>query len=142
MKPVPYNAHNPMQRITEDFLLLLAGGVLYCAFEMLLRGRTHPSMAVCGAICFAFIYRLNERYSRVPIPLRALAGAIFITGVELLSGCFLNIALGLDVWDYSTLPYHFLGQICLPYSVLWFLLCLPLSGISYLIRRHVFLANG
>ncbi|MBO5294568.1 MAG: hypothetical protein J6B71_04915 [Clostridia bacterium] len=141
MKPVPYT-HNPMQRAVESFFLILSGGVLYCALEILERGRTHPSMAVCGAVCFVFVYRLNERYTRLPVLLRATVGALFITGVELFAGCLLNLGLGLAVWDYSSLPYHFLGQICLRYSILWFLLCIPLSGLCYLIRRHVFLANG
>ena len=141
MKPIPYE-RNFLQAPVENFFLALMGGVLYCALEMAVRGSTHPSMAVCGAICVVFIYRLNERYPRVPILIRALFGGLFITGVELLAGCLLNLGLGFSVWDYSGLPYHFLGQICLSYSILWFLLCIPLTGISYLIRRHVFLGNG
>ncbi|MBQ7346376.1 MAG: hypothetical protein IJW55_00295 [Clostridia bacterium] len=140
MKPVPYY-HNPLQRVVEAFFLLLCGGVLYCGLEVLGRGWSHPSMAVCGALCFYFVYRVNERYTRVPVLMRALVGALFITGVELFAGCLLNLGLGLAVWDYSNMPYHFLGQICLPYSIFWFLLCIPLAGVSRLIRRHVFLSN-
>lgn len=140
MKPVLYE-HNPLQRIVENAFLCLFGGVLYYALEMIKRGWSHPSMAVCGAICFCLIYRLNERYPHVPVLLRALAGAFLITGVELFAGCLLNLGLGLAIWDYSGLPYQFLGQICLPYTILWFLLCIPLTGISYLIRRHVFLSH-
>ena len=141
MKPVPYT-HNSMQRAVEGFFLILSGSVLYCALEILERGRTHPSMAVCGAVCFVFVYRLNERYTRLPVLLRATVGALFITGVELFAGCLLNLGLGLDVWDYSSLPYHFLGQICLSYSIGWFLLCFPVCGLARLIRKTVFYAES
>ena len=33
-------------------LVLLAGGTVYCAIEVIWRGYTHISMAVCGGICF------------------------------------------------------------------------------------------
>ena len=33
--------------------------------------------------------------------------------------------MGLEIWDYSDLPYNLLGQVCLLYMNLWFLLSLP-----------------
>ncbi len=137
MKLIPHT-YNPFQKPTEAFFILLFGGVIYYGLETLLRGWSHWSMAVCGAICFYALYRLNERYPRVPLPLRALAGALFITAVELFAGCLLNLGMGLAVWDYSEMPYQFLGQICLPYSIFWFLLSFPVAGVCLLIRRIVF----
>lgn len=131
--------HNPYQRLVELPLLHLFGGVTYYGVETIARGWSHWSMAVCGAICFAFLYRLNERYPRTPLPLRALIGALFITSTELIAGCLLNLGMGLAIWDYSGLPYQFLGQICLPYSILWFLLCFPTAIVCRSIRRRVFL---
>ena len=32
----------------------------------------------------------------------------------------------LNVWDYSHVPMNFMGQICVPFTLLWF----PLSGIG------------
>ncbi|MBR3895046.1 MAG: hypothetical protein IKJ35_07860 [Clostridia bacterium] len=139
MKPVLYHPKS-LQRVAENLFLVLFGGVLYCALEITWRGRSHPSMAILGAICFCMIYRINERFPHLPVLLRALVEAILITLAELLAGCLLNLGLGLAVWDYSTLPYQFLGQICLPYTIVWFLLCIPLTGVSRLIRRHVFLS--
>ena len=140
MKLIP-NTYNPYQKHAEALFVLLFGGVTYYGIETLGRGWSHWSMAICGAICFFFLYRLNERYPRVSLPFRALAGAIFITVTELLAGCLLNLGMGLEIWDYSGLPYQFLGQICLPYSILWFLLCFPSALICRLIRRVVFLRN-
>lgn len=119
-------------------LLLLTGGVLYCALEMLFRGYTHISMALCGALCFLLIYRLNEEKPRLLLPIRALLSAALITGVEFVAGCILNLWLRLGVWDYSSMPYQFLGQICLPFFCLWFLLAFPACLLCTLIRRGVF----
>ena len=72
-------------------------------------------------------------------PLRALLGAIVITTAEFFAGCILNLWLGLGVWDYSDMPMQLFGQICLPYSVLWFLFCIPAGWLCRVIRRQVFL---
>lgn len=37
----------------------------------------------------------------------------------------------LGVWDYSAAPFNLLGQICLPFTLLWF----PLCGIGILLDR-------
>ncbi len=50
-------------------------------------------------------------------------GAVIITGTEFIFGMFFNRKFNMAVWDYSALPLNILGQICLPFSALWFLLC-------------------
>ena len=52
-------------------------------------------------------------------------GAFVITAIEFAVGIFDNIIMDWNVWDYSDMPLNVLGQICLPFSVLWFLLCVP-----------------
>ena len=141
MYPVEYRASS-LQNTVEALWVGLFGGVVYYGIEVLWKGTSHWSMAMCGAICFWFLYRLNRLYTHLPLPLRALVGALFITGVELVAGCILNVGLGWELWSYHHLPLNFLGQICLPFSVLWFLLCFPCALLSYLIRRVVFLADA
>ena len=46
--------------------------------------------------------------------------AVGITIIEFVSGVIINIVFGLHVWDYSNIPFNILGQICLPFSVIWF----------------------
>ena len=128
-----------IQHLAELPLLLLTGGVGYYALELLWRGRSHWSMAVCGAVCFLFIYRLNQTYPHARLWVCALQSALFITAVELAAGCLLNLWLGLGIWDYSSLPCQFLGQICLPYTALWFALSLPLCLLCRLMGRLIFL---
>ena len=36
-----------------------------------------------------------------------------------------NIILQWNVWDYSNVPFNVMGQICLPFSIIWFFLSLP-----------------
>ena len=42
------------------------------------------------------------------------------------SGAF-NIILKEHVWDYSGVPLNFLGQVCVPFSLIWF----ALSGVAF-----------
>ena len=131
-----------VQRVVEGSFVGLCGGVLYYGLETVWRGNSHWTMALCGALGFWRLYCINRRYLHLPLPLRALFGAFFLTWLELIAGSLLNLGLGLDIWDYRTLPWNLLGQICLPYSILWFLLCFPCAGLCFLIRRAVFLEDA
>ena len=46
-----------------------------------------------------------------------------ITLVEFAVGCTVNLWLGWGVWNYANVPGNVLGQICLPFSLIWLLLC-------------------
>ena len=139
MEMVIYKSKNRLQTAAEVLFLLLTGGVLYYGIEVLWRGWSHWSMAVCGGLCFLAVYRINDAGRHMVFPLRALLGAIVITTAEFFAGCVLNLWLGLGVWDYSDMPMQLFGQICLPYSVLWFLFCIPAGWLCRVIRRQVFL---
>lgn len=136
---IVFEEDSRLQYWAETLFLLLTGGVLYFGLEVLWRGWSHWSMAVCGGICFLVIYRINESFRELTFPLRALLGAVSVTAIEFLTGCVVNLWWGLGVWDYSALPLNLMGQICLPGSVIWFLLCLPAGALCFLIRRVIFL---
>ena len=125
------SAHSPSisKRLMRDSLLFAAGAVGYYSIEVLFRGYSHWSMALCGGICLLSIFHLNKRLIKRRIFLRALAGAGVITAVELICGCIVNLVCRWDVWDYSHLPLNLWGQICLPFTALWFGLCLPICSI-------------
>lgn len=64
---------------------------------------------------------LNEVYTwNMALISQMVASAAIITLVELVTGLIVNVWLKLNVWDYSPLPYNFLGQICLLYTNIWF----------------------
>ena len=116
-------------------LIFLIGSAGYSGLEVFWRGYTHWTMAVTGGVCFLIIYLLNGVLRTENILLKCVAGSAVITAAELLVGVTVNLILKWNVWDYSSLPFNFMGQICLKYSLLWFFLCMPLSGICTLISR-------
>jgi len=88
--------------------------------ELLWRGRTHWTMGLVGGLCFVLIGGLNNYLPwEMPVWKQAVCGSALVTAVELVAGVILNLYLGLGVWDYSNMPCNLLGQICLPYSLLW-----------------------
>lgn len=71
------------------------------------------------------IGRINERSrGRIPLLLQMAMGAVIITVLEFITGYIINIKLGMNVWSYYDMPYNIMGQVCLPYMILWFFLSL------------------
>ena len=103
-------------------LLFLLGGFSYCFIEILYRRYSHISMLIAGGICFVLIGNLNRKRKDMSLVGQMFLSAIIITGIELVTGLIVNVWLGLEVWDYSSLPYNFMGQICLLYTNIWFFL--------------------
>lgn len=116
-------------KIWKKLFLFCLGGGLYAIVELLWRGRTHGSMFLLGGGCFVILGRLSKR--NVPVALLPLLGAAVITVGELAVGLLVN--QGYAVWDYRRMPLNFLGQICVPYSLLW----MPLSFAAMWIYEKV-----
>ena len=72
-------------------------------------------MFLAGGTCFLLLGRVGAM--RLHYAAKAALGAAVITGVELIAGLLFNRRY--QVWDYRNLPFSFLGQICLPYTLLW-----------------------
>lgn len=121
---------NKIKLIAKMFILFLIGGAIYYNIEILFRDYSHWTMFVLGGLCFLIIGGLNEFYSwELKFWKQCGIGAIVITVLEFIFGVVLNIWLKLDIWDYSDLPFNILGQICIPFSLIWFIL----SGIAIII---------
>jgi uncharacterized membrane protein len=54
-----------------------------------------------------------------------------------MAGIIVNLAFKWGVWDYSQMPYNFMGQICLLYFNLWFLLSLMAILLDDYVRFFV-----
>lgn len=128
-----------MKKLCKHIVLFLIGGGLYVLVEVLARGRSHWTMAILGGLCFLCIGAINEH---VPWTLgliwQMLLGGGIITGLELLVGLIVNVRLGWGIWDYSNMPLNLLGQICLPYSLLWCLISLPAIYLDDWLRWKLF----
>lgn len=122
--------------------LFLTGGTIYPALEIACRGRTDPSMAAAGGICLCLIDRVcNTGFKSRPLAMKCFAGSGIITSVEFVTGLLVNIILKLNVWDYSAMPLNVLGQICVPFSILWFLATIPAMGICCLFDKSKYLSK-
>ncbi len=111
------------KRIFEAGILFALGGIFYLLIELLWRGYSHWTMFFLGGTCFLLLGLINEFYDfSIPLVLQMFFGAVIITALEFIAGYILNIRMGLEVWDYSALPLNILGQISLPYMILWFFL--------------------
>lgn len=108
----------------ETIFLILIGGFLYGIVEMLYKGSTHLSMVIVGGICFYLIGRMNDGEKNPSLLGQMVVGGSIITIIEGITGWIVNIKLGLNIWDYSSLPYNYKGQVCLLFFVLWCLLSL------------------
>ena len=104
-------------KLCKHGLLFAAGGSAYVLLELLWRGRSHASMFLAGGACFLLLGNLNRAQPRLPLWLRLPVGALVITMVELATGLLVN--RNFTVWDYRATPLNYLGQICLPFTLLW-----------------------
>ena len=119
-----------MKETLKHVALVLTGGCIYYAIEILWRGYSHWSMFLLGGICFLFLGMINEVIPwEMELWKQAVIGTVMITFLEFAVGCVVNLWLGWNVWDYSNVPFNILGQICLPYIILWF----PLSAAGIIL---------
>lgn len=126
-----------IMRAVKPLILFGIGGFIYIAIELLWRGHTHWTMFLVGGICFLLVGYINEIFTfDMPLIKQMAISAIIITTVEFLAGLLVNRTY--SIWDYHDLPLNILGQICLPYSILWFLLSLPAIILDDYLRYWLF----
>ena len=114
-----------MKRINKTVILFTMGGLIYVLIEFIWRvmmdkPQTHWSMFIVGGIAFLAIGSINECFDwKTPIWLQTIIGTICVLIIEFVSGCIINLWLGLHVWDYSNMPFNLCGQICPQFTVAW-----------------------
>ena len=115
------------------------GGFTYYNIELMYRGYSHISMFLLASFLFILIGLMNEFLSwDTPLFIQSIIGAIIVTVLEFITGCIVNLWLGLNVWDYSSEPLNVMGQICLPFTLIWIVLsCIAIILDDYL-RYYIF----
>ena len=119
-------------KIWKEAVIFYIGGMFYCGVELLWRQWTHGSMFLLGGLCFYLVGGLDRRF-RMPVLTQMLLGALIVTFFEFWTGILVNRVMHLNVWDYSHVPMNFMGQICVPFTLLWF----PLSGIAIFFEDYL-----
>lgn len=122
-------------KASQYLFAFLMGFFLYSLVEIVGRGYTHWTMALTGGMILAMLYAVNSR-SSVTLLRSCFLGAVMTTAVELAVGIYDNIIMHWRVWDYSDMPLNLFGQICLPFSCFWFILCIPARYICGVMRRQ------
>lgn len=111
---------NKVKLIGKYLFLFFLGAVIYMLMELIWRQRTHWTMGILGGICFIELGLINEIIPwDMQLSIQALIGTVLITINEFISGLIINVWLGWNVWDYSNLPFNIMGQICIPFCIIW-----------------------
>lgn len=130
---------NTLKTIGRNAVLFAIGGTIYYMIELIWRGYSSLPMVLVGGLCFLFCGSINEFLGwDMLIWKQMFICAAGITAIEFLSGYILNIVLRLGIWDYSNMPFNIIGQICLPFTVAWYIL----SFLSFFSRRLNFFASS
>ena len=119
--------------IWVEIAVFLLGACAYGTMEILFRGYTHWTMLITGGACVLTMYYMWDWILNLPVVLGALAGALIITFYEFFVGVLVNLKLGWQVWDYSSLPGNLWGQICPQFFLMWLLLSVPGLGLCRLL---------
>lgn len=126
-----------MKTIGTRAFVFLTGCFIYSLMEISARGFTHWTMTLTGGIILTILYEMFTGLRSVPFWQKCILGPLIITSVEFTVGVIVNIILGWNVWNYSDMPFNILGQICLPFTVLWFFLCIPAGFVCGIIRKKL-----
>lgn len=131
-------------KLFKHLLLFLIGGTFYIFIEIIWRwlvnsSPTHWSMFILGGLSFLIIGEINEYLSwDTPFYIQCLIGTTIVLIFEFIFGCIVNIWLKLNVWDYSRQPLNILGQICVSFAFLWYILTALAIVVDDYIRYWLF----
>ena len=120
-----------MVHVGRNSLVFVCGGLAYNLVEVLWRGYSHWTMFFAGGLSVLFLFFISQRFASRPLWFKCLLGTAAITTIEFVFGYVFNIILGWHVWDYTALPFNFLGQISLLFSAMWYILS---GGVFLLIH--------
>ena len=90
-------------------------------------------MFLAGGTSFLLLGQLSG--AKIHPVWKAVLGAGVITGVELAVGLLFN--RNYQVWDYRKVPLSFMGQICLPFSLLWIPVGMGAMGLYKILDRSL-----
>lgn len=107
------------------------GFLLEVAFAWTTRGRPDRKCLLVLPLCPVYglgagAILLLPRWVTANPPLLFVFGALAATAAEYLMSLFYEKVLTVSFWDYRGLPGSVRGRVCLPFSLAWGILALPL----------------
>ena len=125
--------------LLKYLFLFWFGGSTYVTLEVLWRGYSHWTMLLLAGFVFIILGLLNEIWDwNDSLVKQVVVGTTIATVLEFITGCIVNLWLGWNVWDYTGIPGNILGQICLPFTILWAVISLVAIAIDDVIRWKFF----
>ncbi len=121
-----------MKSIEKNILIFLIGGLGYGLIEITFRGFTHWSMIITGGSAFLILYLVYKNIKATML-LKSLIGTVVITVLEFSVGIVVNKYFEFGVWDYTGIPFNFMGQISPTFSLCWY----GISFVSFSLFRSV-----
>lgn len=128
-----------VKQLAKYAYLFWFGGSFYITLEIIWRERSHWTMGVLAGLVFIAVGLLNEKWGwDTSLILQVLVGTAIATVSEFVTGCIVNLWLGWNVWDYSSLKWNVLGQICPQFILLWMPIILLAIVLDDLLRWRFF----
>lgn len=125
--------------LIKHIILFLIGGATYFCIEILWRGYSHWTMFLLGGLCFFCVGALNNYLPwEMNFETQATIGGIIITVLEFIVGLTVNVWLKWGIWNYSALPLNIMGQICLPFTLIWIVLSAAIIVVDDWVRYKIF----
>lgn len=121
-----------MKRIIKYSTLFIVYGSIYFIIECLYKGKLSDwRMFVLAGFIGILIGLINNLFDvKTDFILQCIIGMLIATLSEAIGGFYWNLQCGLHIWDYSSLPFSFIGgQINLFFSLIWMFL----SGIAIIL---------
>lgn len=127
-------------KLYKNLFLFWFFGSTYASLELIFRNRSHWSMIVLGGVCGLLIGLLNKYLFswEDSVITQGIIGSLIVTFGELIVGSIVNLKLHWNVWDYSNVPFNVLGQICIPFMFLWFIISILVIIVDDYMRYCLF----
>ncbi|MCI9582369.1 MAG: hypothetical protein HFG46_01590 [Clostridium sp.] len=117
-----------MKHFYKSLFLFFVGFTAYLAIEVCFKsavshgglGCSHPLCGIMGGLSFLIFDQFNNELSwHLDLILQGMLGSCVVTLFELTVGLWDKYFLHIGMWDYSNMPFHYQGVICLPFSLIW-----------------------
>jgi len=131
-----YKYHNFLKYVLLIIIFSFAGALLELLWSYILTGNVDifdkgifyyfgwkiffiPFYGVAGLILIFFEKLMDKRKVKIKLRYKGLLIGLFINIFELVTGLFCLLILKHQFWNYSNLPFNFLGIISIPTAINW-----------------------